>query len=294
MTSTEIVSATGLSFSRGRTQILDDLTLGMRTGELTVIIGPNGGGKTTLLRLLTGDLKPDQGNVRFDGQDMSGWPLAELAARRAVMSQAIELSFPFIVEDVLGLGLSEIRHSRRREITDRTLAELGLDTFRGRRMTDLSGGEQQRIHLARVLCQLAGGDTHRPQYLFLDEPTSSLDIRHQFEVLAAVRKRLTPQFGATIVLHDLNLAAAFADRVIILNSGRIAADGAPRQSMTEDLLSKVYGIPLSAHLIAARLVVAPMVNERQGPSNLLPPTLCHGDGVADQDFDDSAPACRRP
>jgi len=264
VTSPEIVSATGLSFSRGRRRILDDLTLGLRTGELTVIIGPNGGGKTTLLRLLTGDLKPDQGKVRFDGRDMSGWPLVELAARRAVMSQAIELSFAFTVEDVLDLGLGEIRRSRRREIIDRTLAELGLDRFRGRRMSDLSGGEQQRIHLARVLCQLVGGDTRQRQYLFLDEPTSSLDIRHQFEVLAAVRQRLTPFFGAVVILHDLNLAAAFADRLIILDAGRIVADGPPREVMTEDLLSRVYGIPLMTHVVAARLVVAPELSRRPG------------------------------
>jgi len=237
-----MIEAQGVSFSHGSTAVVRDASLSLKTGELTVVVGPNGAGKSTLLKLLAGQLMPTKGRVVIEGRDLLQWNAADLASRRAVLSQAVTLSFPFTVTEIAELALQHLPAARRQAISSAVLHELCLDGFAPRLVQHLSGGEQQRVHLARVLCQLRAQSHHGRQFLFLDEPTSSLDIKHQVEVLDMVRRRVSEQLGALIVLHDLNLAASLADRLIIMRDGGIISDGPPSATMTPELLSEIYGI----------------------------------------------------
>jgi iron complex transport system ATP-binding protein len=238
-----MLDARSVTLHRGARPVLADITLEIRTGEIVGIVGPNGAGKSSLVKVLSGSLAASSGQVLFLGRDLKDWHTAALARHRAVLSQSVSLSFPFSVAEIVELPLQDLSPALRHEIGSQALADVGLASFAGRLMQTLSGGEQQRVHLARVLGQLSA---HRlQQLLFLDEPTSSLDVRHQIEVLTVVRRRISPDLGAVIVLHDLNLAAAFADRLLIMQDGRIARDGTADQVMDAGLLSGIYGIPMT-------------------------------------------------
>lgn len=250
-----------VAFTRGRRIIVPEMSLTLRTGELTVVAGPNGAGKSTMLRLLTGDLKPSTGRIRFDGIDIAAWHPRDLARRRAVLSQSSQLAFPFTVREVVEMGLADGRAARSGRLVADALARLGLSEFGNRHMQELSGGEQQRVHLARVLCQLAGGDSTATQYVFLDEPTSSLDIRHQVQVLETVRAMISPKLGALVILHDLNLASAYADRFILLENGTAVADGHPSLVLTESILRMVYDLDLAVSTVAGRMTILPAVRK---------------------------------
>jgi len=226
--------------------VLAEVSVALSPGELTVIIGPNGAGKTTLLRTLVGDLIPSSGVVRFDGSDLADWHGRDLARRRAVLSQSQHLAFPFTVHEVIALGLRAGRTATAREraaLVADVLARVDLNGYEARFYQQLSGGEQQRVQLARVLCQLgapvAGG---RANWLFLDEPTASLDIRHQFQILDLAREHVAAGGGGLAILHDLNLAADYADRLIVVSAGDVVADGPPGDVLTGDMVSDVFGV----------------------------------------------------
>ena len=235
--------ALNVDFLRGQRRVISDVNLELRTGELTVVIGPNGAGKSTLLKLLTGDLKPTRGDVVFDKRNLRQWNVKELANRRAVLSQSTNLVFPFTVHEVISLALPEgIYVENKFDVISGILSMFELDGFEHRLFQELSGGEQQRVHLARVVCQLKCGEADTEKFLFLDEPVSSLDIKHQINVLSTVRSLLSSQLGAMVILHDLNLAAAFADRVIIIDEGRIVANDTMANALRGNTLSEVFEI----------------------------------------------------
>lgn len=242
----------------GSRTILKSVSAHMPPGRFTVVAGPNGAGKSTLLKVMTGELRPCAGAVRFEDRALQEFPAHELAARRAVLPQASQLAFPFTVLEVVRLGLEcrpGVSKALRLSAPSAALARVDLANFGGRHYQELSGGEQQRAHLARVLCQIgepvmAG----RPQYLFLDEPTSSLDIRHQIETLEIARRFARDGGGVLAILHDLNLAAAFADHLIVMHKGEVAAQGAPKDVISDELMQHVFGLPLRVgHLPAGGL-----------------------------------------
>lgn len=238
-----MLRAETVTLRRGSRTVLSDISLQFRMGEMTTIVGPNGAGKSSLLKVLCGSLSASSGTVAFLDRPIAAWPPVDLARHRAVLSQSINVSFPFSVDEIVELPLQGLPPLRRKEISTQSLADVGLSGFGLRQLQQLSGGEQQRVHLARVMSQLAA---HRlPQFLFLDEPTSSLDVRHQVDVLRLVKARLSEQLGAIVVLHDLNLAAAFAGRLLIMRDSRIVADGPPRDVMSSELLSSIYGISMT-------------------------------------------------
>lgn len=257
-----MIAARSITLHRGARRVLGDVSLELRPGELTVAVGPNGAGKSTLLKILAGSLAPSEGSVFYGGRNVATLSAAALARQRAVLSQSLSLSFPFTVREVAELALHDLAPASRHAISSRALEDVGLNGFADRQFQQLSGGEQQRVHLARVLGQLALQPG--PQFLFLDEPTSSLDVRHQVEVLATVRRRISPGFGAFVVLHDLNLAAAVADRILILQDGRVMAHGAPGSVMQAELLSSVYGIAMITSEQAGRTVFHPDSSKLEG------------------------------
>ena len=239
-----MIVARGIRVRLGRKEVLHGVDFAARPGEVTAIVGPNGSGKTTLMRALTGEVD-HEGTVEIGGRDIrraKGW---ELAARRAVLPQATTLAFPFTVVEVVRMGLMTGTHGEDATLPARALAEVGLAGHEGRFFQELSGGEQQRAHLARVLVQVwhpvdAGG----PRWLLLDEPVSSLDIAHQLEVMGIVASYARRGGGVVAVMHDLNLTALHADRIAVMQRGCLRAFGPPSEVMTDAILSEVYGCRL--------------------------------------------------
>ncbi|PZO82498.1 MAG: heme ABC transporter ATP-binding protein [Mesorhizobium amorphae] len=239
----------------GKRPIVDGVSLSLRAGELTVLLGPNGAGKSTLMKVMTGELAPLRGHARLHGRPLGEWSPRELARHRAVLPQANQLAFPFTVFEVVRLGV-EARGQRaglEREVRA-SLERVDLAGFGARRFSELSGGEQQRVHLARVLSQIGAprGEDGRARLLFLDEPTSSLDIRHQIAVLEIARDFARAGGAVLAIVHDLNLAAAFADRIALMERGRLAALGHPGEVFTRSVLEPVFGLSLHIHVAGDR------------------------------------------
>jgi iron complex transport system ATP-binding protein len=236
-----MLQARGIGVRLGRTEVLSGVDFSARPGVITAIIGPNGSGKTTLLRALTGEIA-HAGEVTLNGRAVSGMPPWELAALRGVLPQKTPLAFPFTVAEVVRLGLMASADGARAEIAGAALAAVGLGGHAGRLYQELSGGEQQRVQLARVLVQVwtpVGPDG--PRWLFLDEPVASLDIAHQLEVMEVARAYAARGGGVVAVMHDLNLTAMYAARVTLMSAGRVAAAGAMAEVLRDDLLSCTYG-----------------------------------------------------
>ena len=229
--------------------VLKEIAFAARPGALTAICGPNGCGKTTTLKTIAGDLRPDLGEVVLNGarvSELQPWQLAEM---RGVLPQASNLAFPFTVTEVLRMGLSG-RSNRKAEadraVMEKALAAVDLQGFAGRFYQELSGGEQQRVQLARVLCQIdapvAGG---QPRWLLLDEPVASLDILHQLAIMRLAKAFCRDGGGVVAVMHDLNLTALYADQVILMREGRLVAKGSPKDTITDDNLLKAFSTRLS-------------------------------------------------
>ena len=221
-------------------QILDGLTLQAASGALTAIVGPNGSGKTTLLRTMTGDVRYE-GQVTLNGANIAKLKPWELAEMRAVLPQASSLAFPFTVLEVVRIGLHRSESGAAEDTPLHALARVGLADYAHRFYQELSGGEQQRVQLARVLSQVwSPFEDGAPRWLFLDEPVSALDIAHQLQVMEIAKSFAAKGGGVVAVMHDLNLTAMFADQVTVLSNGRLAASGPPSEVMTDEVLSRAY------------------------------------------------------
>lgn len=234
-------SARSLSLRMGKRQIINDVSLQLRGGEMTALIGPNGAGKSTLLRLLTGFLTPDSGERLVEGRPLEAWSADALSRRRAVMLQRTQLHADWPIETVIAMGRSPWGSTPHAEMIRQVIEETGCDHLAGRRYPSLSGGEQQRVQLARCLAQL-WRDGAPEGWLFLDEPTSALDLYYQQHLLRLL-KRLTrsSQLHVCVVLHDLNLAALWADRILLLHQGKLVAQGTPQEVVQQPIISRWYG-----------------------------------------------------
>ena len=227
-----------------RREVLRSVDLSLPRGDLVALVGTNGSGKTTLLRLLTGVLKPDAGQVRFDGRPLPDWRRVDLARNVAVLPQQLDLPVGFRVAELVEMGRAP--HARRlfgsteadERAVARALADADALDLADRFADELSGGERQRVLVAMALAQ-------EPELLLMDEPTLHLDLAHQVALLSTIR-RLREQRGLTVlaVLHDLNLAASFAPRALVLDHGTIAADGAPRDIFTRELVGEVFRVAM--------------------------------------------------
>ena len=240
---TQAIEASSVSVRIGSRTLLQDVSFALGAGTTVALVGPNGAGKSTLLRVLSGEFKPSLGVVRLKGKPVAAYSAAALAQHRAVLSQSISVAFPFTVAEIVQMGAGERSGAAVTALVDAALAEVELADFRERIITTLSGGEQQRAQLARVLVQLSCGEAaHGPGVLLLDEPTASLDLRHQLDVLTAARRRAERGVTVVAILHDLNLAALFAERVMVLDRGRLAGDGPPGDIITDAVLEDVFGV----------------------------------------------------
>ena len=243
-----MLAVQGLSYAVGGRDLLHGVSFELRPGELLAVVGPNGAGKSTLLKTLCGDLAPSAGSIALDGRPLSQWTGLEQARRRAVLPQESSLSFPFAVFEVVLMG----RHPHHRGApspNDHRAAKAALertDTFSlaGREYPTLSGGEKQRVQLARALTQIWELPETGNRYLFLDEPTNNLDLAHQHHSLRVAKRFAAEGTGVLAVLHDLNLAAQYAERILILCRGRSVAVGAPADVLTTETLCHAFGTPV--------------------------------------------------
>lgn len=252
------LEAAGLSVDLGGRRVLDRVGLAVGGGEVVALVGPNGAGKSTLLGALAGDLRATEGTVALDGRPLASYRTRGLAQRRAVLMQQQRLAFGFTVEDVVRMGRAPWHGTAAQDADDavvaRAMNHADVGEHAARSFPTLSGGEQARAAFARALAQ-------QTPVLLLDEPTAALDIRHQETVLAVAREGARAGAAVVVVLHDLSLAAAYADRICLMERGRVRADGAPRDVLDPELLSVVYQHPVRVVDVDGLPVVVPVRTE---------------------------------
>jgi len=246
-----MLTANNITFRVGKKPLISEVSVSFATGKLHLIIGPNGAGKSTLIRVLARMLRPQSGSIEYEGIDVHHTSEADLAKRRAVLSQAIEIAFPLTVREVVMMGRYPHFGGRPTPVDQRivgeVMAQFDVTEFSDRNYQTLSGGERQRVNFARVLAQLwidrstdAGSSC---RYLFLDEPLTFLDIRHQIDFMKKIRAFADAPDTVTVgVLHDLNLAARFADQIVLLNEARIVAHGSAAEVLTAERIQAVFGV----------------------------------------------------
>ncbi|GGY80760.1 heme ABC transporter ATP-binding protein [Marinobacter zhanjiangensis] len=270
------LTASEVSVKLGTHAVVRDVSLQVAEGELVILLGPNGAGKSTLLSALAGERAVASGQVAMAGRALADWLPADLARHRAVMPQRVDVNFPLTVAEVLKLGRPPEPSERSAPILEDLLQRLDIRHLRYRRVPGLSGGEQQRVQLARVLAQV--WDSPGPVVLLLDECTSALDPSHQQQVFGLL-KRLSRERGFAIlaVAHDLNLAARHGDRLVLLREGQTYSDDRPEQVLTAHALKEVYGL-------SSRIMMLP-----EGYPMVVPSDGPHGDYQTAP----SKPVCRQ-
>jgi len=245
---TALLELEDVAFRLGGREVLEGVSLEVRPGEVVALVGRNGAGKTTVVRVASGVWAPRRGRVRLGGRELSAWSRRELARRVAVVPQQTTVPFPFRVADVVLMGrtphLGPLRFEGREDAAraEEAMERLGIASLAERSVLELSGGERQLTMVARALCQDA-------ELILLDEPTAFLDLKHRLEVLSVVQELATQGRAALVVSHDLGLAARFCDRMAILAGGRVLADGTPGRVLAPDLLCQGFGI--EAELLTA-------------------------------------------
>jgi len=264
-----MLSATAIEVERQGRRILGPVSLELQPGAVTVLVGPNGAGKSTLLEVLAGITRPDRGSVAIAGRLLERTAPRELARRRAVLRQHNELAFAFTAGEVVALGRSPHHGRYRRAIETRliesALGEAGVGHLALRSYPTLSGGERQRVQFARALAQLATPDGLVERgILLLDEPSASLDPAHQERLFVIARRLARASVLVTAVVHDLNLAALVADRIVMLDAGRIVADGPPEAVLTAERIAAVFGIAVDVlrHPASGRPLLASRLDTR--------------------------------
>lgn len=246
--------AEGVTVELGGRRVVDDVDLEIDAGAVLALVGPNGAGKSTLLSILSGERAPSAGRVLIGDRPIREVDSLELARMRAVLTQDNAVSFPFLVGQVVEMGRSPWNRTANRQEDTAVIADAlertDVTHLLGRRFTQLSGGERARVSLARVLAQ----DT---DVVLLDEPTAALDLRHQEDVLRIARDLASYGRTVIVVLHDLSLAGAYADRIALLQNGRLRAVGTPVEVLTEELVSEVYGVEVEVLMRGDRPLVIP-------------------------------------
>ena len=243
------LSLKSVSLKLDNRQILKDVSLEINEGDIVSVIGPNGAGKSTLLNVLTGDISPDSGDIIYDNKQLNKISIQERAFTRSVMSQMQTLVFNFNVKDVIEMGWLQRGNSDFSSnfsmAFEAVTTECNVHNLVHRKFNSLSGGEQRRVHFARTLLQLwRPSQSNDPRYLLLDEPTANLDLSSEMLLMNILKARATSNVGILVILHDLNLASHFADKIAIMKGGEIKAFGKPEEIMTDDFLTSIYEVPI--------------------------------------------------
>ena len=252
----------GVSFGYGSMPALEDVTMSLGDGEIVSLVGPNGSGKTTLLKCINMILKFQKGTVLVEEKDISKLKLKELAKLLSYVPQSAGRSFPSTVFEIVLIGRKPYVDwsvsSRDKEIVSNILSLMGLKEMALRQSNELSGGEYQKVLIARALAQ-------EPQVLLLDEPTSNLDLKHQLDVLNLITSIVKKKnIAAVMAMHDLNIASRFSNKMIFLNGGKIYDAGKPEKVLTERNIRKVYGVEAIVNKNAGYFHVTPIASISEG------------------------------
>lgn len=235
-----------INYKSQTVSIIKDVEVSVGFGEFLAIVGPNGAGKSSLLNILANEIKTDnKKNIHFKDKILADWNLEELSKHKAKFSQHNAQDIPLLVKDVVMMGRYPYFHSQPHSddhiSAEKAMAETDVTRFQEREYNSLSGGEKQRVHLARVLAQLDNNIENT--LLFLDEPLNNLDIKHQYKTLELIKRFTQNNNTAIVVLHDLNLAAQFADHILLMERGEVLSYGTPEKVFTAETISKAYNFP---------------------------------------------------
>lgn len=234
-----------LQIKQGGKVILDGVNLRVSPGQVTAVVGPSGAGKSTLLRALAGEVRPSGGRVGIGPHELREIPIAKMARVRAVLPQDSSLNFPFKALDVVLMGRAPHNSGMERpediDIARRAMAYSRISHLEERDFATLSGGERQRVHFARALAQIWPNGTQTPMYLLLDEPTAHLDMAFAQALMGGAAHLTTNNIGVLGVFHDLNLAAQYADHVVVMRAGRLFTEGTPAEVFQPDKLRQAFG-----------------------------------------------------
>ena len=244
-----MLNISALTLIRSGKNLLENVSLSIKPGQLTIILGPNGAGKSTLLKCCSGALQADVGHITLDNRPLENWSLADLAKKRAVLTQQIHLPFALTVKEVVFLGLAPwaLSDDTASGLIHDTLIEVGMPDTETRQYASLSGGEQQRIQLARVLVQLYADkysetekQRYEGKYLLLDEPISALDLHQQQRVLRLLKGLAQRGLGIFCILHDINLAALYGDKLVLLEKGKVTFNSEPQRLAQGNTIETAY------------------------------------------------------
>lgn len=239
-----MIKAHQISYKHKEFHILDSVDVHLEYGEFLAIVGPNGAGKSSLLSILANEVKSKQ-QILFKHKNISDWPVKELSKHKAKFSQHNSNDIPLEVKDVVMMGRYPYFDAQPKqedhEAMNKMMYETDVFHLKGREYNTLSGGEKQRVHLSRVMAQLQNEIAHK--LVFLDEPLNNLDVKHQYKALEIIKNFTQRANSAIVVLHDLNLAAQYADKILLMKSGRVAAYGTPEEVFTAEKISEAYNFP---------------------------------------------------
>lgn len=239
-----MVKAQQISYKHKDFYILNEVDVTLGYGEFLAIVGPNGAGKSSLLSVLANEVKSKH-NVLFKDKNISDWKVTELSKHKAKFSQHNSNDIPLEVKDVVMMGRYPYFDGQPRQEDHEAMNNMMYETdvyhLKDREYNTLSGGEKQRVHLSRVMAQLQNDITNK--LIFLDEPLNNLDVKHQYKALDIIKNFTKKENSAIVVLHDLNLAAQFADKILLMKSGRVAAYGTPTEVFTAKTISDAYNFP---------------------------------------------------
>jgi iron complex transport system ATP-binding protein len=255
-TSEPLIELTSVGLALDGRAILKNVSLQVFPGEVLALVGPNGAGKSSLLSVMSGDVQATTGRALLQGRDVSKYRVDEAARQRSVLMQSNEVSFPFTVAEIVEMGRAPWARTTSLADDNKAIAEAlekaDVRHLVERRFNQLSGGERARVSLARVLAQ-------RTPVVLLDEPTAALDLKHQESVMKTVREIAGQGRAVVVVVHDLSVAAGYADRVAMVVEGKIAAVGSPREVITAKRVSEVYGVAVDIETVGspARPVILP-------------------------------------
>jgi len=230
-------------------KILKNVSLTIDTGKICSILGPNGSGKSTLVKLISGDIKPQNGFIFFNDRNLNDISIEDRAKIRSVMSQSQQIFFDFSVREIIEMGWIEENGmysiSDINESLQKVAKECEVYSLLDRRFNNLSGGEQRRVHFARTLIQLYNKiELNNKRYLILDEPTANLDLLHELKLIKKLKAKANEGFGVLVVLHDLNIAYNFSDQIALINNGEILHKGPPDDVISDEILTSIYRMPI--------------------------------------------------
>ena len=229
--------------------IISSCSVNVNKGEIVSILGPNGAGKSSFLNVLSGDIKPTSGSVSFDETNLKDISIQERSFMRSVMSQSQQIVYDFSVKEIIEMGWLDrgiaSYSGNFKEAVMKVASECSVHDLLEQKFNTLSGGEQRRVHFARTLIQLwRPSNSHDPRYMFLDEPTSNLDILHEQNLMKLVRSKAMEGIGILLILHDLNLAAKYSDKLVIFKNGSLIKSGSPEEVLQSKVLTEVYGLDM--------------------------------------------------